>query len=157
MRAVGVSLPVGSVLRRAAAPLLHADGSQLLELPGTVGGLPGADPVTYLPVLPEIVVELQVDQLQPEFGRYRHRPRVIRIRADLYPMQLSPLATKGDSQRVNLTMPKAKAADLLPATKIADLWVKGCSSWSRALPDGLDGVRGVFVQPVSPKLTWRGA
>ncbi|MGY4957964.1 ATP-dependent DNA ligase [Streptomyces nigrescens] len=97
MRAVGVSLPVGSALRRAAAPLLHADGSQLLELPGTVGGLPGAAPVIYLPVLPEVVVELQVDQLQPEFGRYRHRPRALRIRGDLHPMQLSPLPEKGDS------------------------------------------------------------
>ena len=40
------------------------------ELPGTVGGLRGADPILYLPVLHEIVVERQVDQLRPEFGRY---------------------------------------------------------------------------------------
>ncbi|MFH8573015.1 hypothetical protein [Streptomyces sp. NPDC017993] len=67
------------------------------ELPGTVGGLPGADPILYLPVLPEIVVELQADQLRPEFGRYRHRPRVLRIRAELHPMQIEPLPDPGES------------------------------------------------------------
>ncbi|MFH8574089.1 hypothetical protein [Streptomyces sp. NPDC017993] len=76
---------MGGELRRAAAPLLNPAGTTMRELPGTVGGLPGADPILYLPVHPEIVVELQVDQLRPEFGRYRHRPRVLRIRADLTP------------------------------------------------------------------------
>ena len=88
IRPVGVSLPLSAELRRAAAPLLHPAGSTMRELPGTVGGLPGADPVLYLPVLPELVVELQVDQLRPEFGRYRHRPRVVRIRSDLTPDML---------------------------------------------------------------------
>ncbi|MFG2887909.1 hypothetical protein [Streptomyces sp. NPDC048248] len=58
------------------------------ELPRMVGGLFGADPILYLPVRPEIVAELQVDQLRPEFGRYRHRPRVLRIRGDLTPDML---------------------------------------------------------------------
>ena len=61
------------------------------ELPGTVGGLRGADPILYLPVLHEIVVERQVDQLRPEFGRYRHRPRVIRIRSNLTPDMLDDM------------------------------------------------------------------
>ena len=91
IRPVGVSLPVGGELRRAAAPLLHPAGNTMRELPGTVGGLPGADPILYLPVLPEIVVELQVDQLRPEFGRYRHRPRVLRIRGDLTPDMLDDM------------------------------------------------------------------
>lgn len=80
---MGVSLPVGGELRRAAAPLLNPASNTMRELPGTVGSLPSADPILYLPVLPEIVVELQVDQLRPEFGRYRHRPRMLRIRGDL--------------------------------------------------------------------------
>ncbi|MER5302233.1 ATP-dependent DNA ligase [Streptomyces lasiicapitis] len=85
MRAVGVSLPLGAALRAAVAPLLHAAGAGMRELPGTVGGLPGADPVSYLPVEPEVVVEIEVDQERLEFGRYRHRPRVRRVRGDLTP------------------------------------------------------------------------
>ena len=91
IRPVGVSLPVGAELRRAAVPLLRPAGNTMRELPGTVGGLPGADPILYLPVLPEIVVELQVDQLRPEFGRYRHRPRVVRIRSDMRPEMLDDM------------------------------------------------------------------
>ncbi|GAA1112006.1 hypothetical protein JBF12_41295 [Streptomyces javensis] len=85
MRAVGVTLPLGDRLRQAVAPLLRAASDEMRELPGTVGGLPGADPVPYLPVVPEVVVEIEVDQERLEFGRYRHRPRVRRIRGDLTP------------------------------------------------------------------------
>ncbi|WP_158712102.1 hypothetical protein [Streptomyces rimosus] len=47
-------------------------------------GLPGAPPVVYLPVWPEVVVEVEADQASPaEFGRFRHRPRVVRVRVDL--------------------------------------------------------------------------
>lgn len=84
MRAVGVSLPLPQLLRVAVAPLLHPAGA-MRELPGTVGGLPGADPVRYRPVEPEVVVEIEVDQERLEFGRYRHRPRVRRVRGDLTP------------------------------------------------------------------------
>ncbi|GGU41099.1 hypothetical protein GCM10010289_72500 [Streptomyces violascens] len=84
MRAVGVSLPVGDRLRREVASLLRAAGERQ-ELAGTVGGLPGADPVWYVPVEPEVVVEIEVDQDRLEFGRYRHRPRVRRVRGDLTP------------------------------------------------------------------------
>ncbi|MFJ2752714.1 hypothetical protein [Streptomyces sp. NPDC087297] len=85
MRAVGVSLPVGERLRAALVPLLHATDERERLLPGTVGGLPGADPVRYRPVEPEVVVEIDVDQERLEFGRYRHRPRVKRVRGDLVP------------------------------------------------------------------------
>jgi ATP-dependent DNA ligase len=85
MRAVGVSLPLAQQVRLAVAPLLHATGGGKRELPGTVGGLPGADPVRFLPVKPEVVVEIEVDQERLEFGRYRHRPRVRRVRGDLTP------------------------------------------------------------------------
>ncbi|MEU2453970.1 ATP-dependent DNA ligase [Streptomyces sp. NPDC012765] len=88
MRAVGVSLPVGERLRAALAPLLRATEERERQLPGTVGGLPGADPVRYRPVEPDVVVEIDVDQERLEFGRYRHRPRVKRVRGDLVPKLL---------------------------------------------------------------------
>ncbi|MGW4784968.1 ATP-dependent DNA ligase [Streptomyces sp. NPDC004230] len=87
MQAVGVSLPLAQHVRLAVAPLLHAAGA-MRELPGTVGGLPGAAPVRFLPVEPEVVVEIEVDQARLEFGRYRHRPRVRRVRGDLTPEML---------------------------------------------------------------------
>ncbi len=83
MRAVGVSLPLAQQVRVAVAPLLHAAGGGMRELPGTVGGLLGAEPVRYLPVKPEVVVDIEVEQERLEFGRYRHRPRVRRVRGDL--------------------------------------------------------------------------
>lgn len=89
MVAVGVSLPLDDSLRRDLASLLHAAGSEMRELPGTVGGLPGTKPVAYMPVQPEVVVELAVDQPRLELGRYRHRPRVMRIRGDLTANMLS--------------------------------------------------------------------
>ncbi|MFI6360626.1 hypothetical protein ACIBJF_50885 [Streptomyces sp. NPDC050743] len=78
MRAIGVSLPLAQEVRLAVAPLLHAAGEGMRELPGAVSGLPGADPVRLLPVIPEVAVEIEVDQARLEFGRYRHRPRVRR-------------------------------------------------------------------------------
>lgn len=92
LRAVGVSLPIGLVLRREIAPLLRPDPQRPgeHELPGTVGGLPGSPPVRYVPVLPEVVVDLEVDQPKLEFGRIRHRPRVVRIRGDLDPADIGP-------------------------------------------------------------------
>jgi bifunctional non-homologous end joining protein LigD len=52
MQAVGVSLPLAQQMRLAVAPLLRAAGRQMQEVRGTVGGLPGADPVRFLPVKP---------------------------------------------------------------------------------------------------------
>ncbi|MFK0022856.1 hypothetical protein [Streptomyces sp. NPDC090798] len=84
IRAVGVSLPLGQTVRHELLPLLRPAGDTEAELPGTVGGLPGADPVHYRPVIPDVVVEIEADQAGPrEFGRFRHRPRVLRIRADM--------------------------------------------------------------------------
>lgn len=82
---MAVSLPLTPYVRAAVAPLLHAAGGEMRELSGTVGGLPGADPVRFLPVEPEVVVEIEGDQDRLEFGRYRHRPRVRRVRGDLTP------------------------------------------------------------------------
>ncbi|MFF9768539.1 hypothetical protein ACF1GT_18320 [Streptomyces sp. NPDC014636] len=92
LRAVGVSLPIGPVLRGEIAPLLHPDPDRPgeHELPGTVGGLPGSPPVRYVPVLPEVVVDIDVDQAHLELGRYRHRPRVARLRGDLGPGDVEP-------------------------------------------------------------------
>ncbi|MFB8243275.1 hypothetical protein ACFC58_42750 [Kitasatospora purpeofusca] len=73
-----MSLPLPAPLRAELAGLLRPAGDRLAELPGTVGGLPGSPPIPYLPVAPEIVVEVLADQDRPEFGRYRHRPRVTR-------------------------------------------------------------------------------
>ncbi|MFI6359119.1 hypothetical protein ACIBJF_42505 [Streptomyces sp. NPDC050743] len=39
----------------------------------------------FLPVIPEVVLEIESDQARLEFGRYRHRPRVRRVRGDLTP------------------------------------------------------------------------
>lgn len=89
MRAVGVSLPAGAALRRELAPLLRpVEDATQARLPGTVGGLPGSEPIVYTPVRPDIVIEIEVDQ-DLEWGRYRHRPRLLRIRAELHPAQLT--------------------------------------------------------------------
>ncbi|MFE4206105.1 hypothetical protein ACFRSX_32695 [Streptomyces goshikiensis] len=89
MRAVGVSLPLTQAVRRQLAPLLQPAGEDEAELPGTVGGLPGADPVRYRPVVASVVVEIEADQKRPlEFGRFRHRPRVLRVRGDMAPAHL---------------------------------------------------------------------
>ncbi|MER5820737.1 hypothetical protein ABT086_00025 [Streptomyces mirabilis] len=91
MRAVGVSLPLGQAVRRELLPLLRPAGAPEAELPGTVGGLPGADPVRYRPVVPEVVMEIEADQAAPrEFGRFRHRPRVLRVRGDTRVQDLEP-------------------------------------------------------------------
>ncbi|MFJ2582811.1 hypothetical protein [Kitasatospora aureofaciens] len=65
LRLVGVSLPLSPELRRELVTLLRPLGDQLAELPGTVGGLPGSPPVSYLPVAPEVVVEVLADQDRP--------------------------------------------------------------------------------------------
>jgi bifunctional non-homologous end joining protein LigD len=61
---------VAQPVRLAVAPLLHASGEDMRKLPATMGGLPGADPVRFWPVKPEVEVEIEVDQRRLEFGRY---------------------------------------------------------------------------------------
>ncbi|MEU5900332.1 ATP-dependent DNA ligase [Streptomyces venezuelae] len=88
-RAVGVSLPLTRALAGDLISRLRPSGLTEQRLPGTVGGLPGAAPVAYLPVIPDVVVEIEADQERPtEFGRFRHRPRVLRVRGDLRPQDL---------------------------------------------------------------------
>jgi ATP-dependent DNA ligase len=53
-------------------------------LPGIISGLPGSQDVTYQPTVPQLVVEIHVDSAL-EFGRYRHRPVVVRLREDQGP------------------------------------------------------------------------
>ncbi|MGW3045776.1 hypothetical protein ACWC9T_38515 [Kitasatospora sp. NPDC001159] len=88
LRAVGVSLPLSAAVRADLATRLHPAGDTLATLPGTVGGLPGSPPVRYQPVEPTTVVDIEVDAGQVEHGRYRHRPRVLRLRPDLEVDQL---------------------------------------------------------------------
>ncbi|TGA97451.1 hypothetical protein [Streptomyces sp. MZ04] len=83
-RTVGVSLPLARAVVGDLVSLLRPSGQQEQQLPGTVGGLPGSAPIPYLPVVPDVVVEIETDQERPrEFGRFRHRPRVLRVRGDL--------------------------------------------------------------------------
>ncbi|MER5638121.1 ATP-dependent DNA ligase [Kitasatospora sp. NPDC002227] len=90
LRAVGVSLPLPPAVRADLATRLRPAAAELAELPGTVGGLPGSPPVVYRPVVPTIVVDIEVDAGQVEFGRWRHRPRVLRTRPDLEVDDLLP-------------------------------------------------------------------
>ncbi|MFJ9448014.1 hypothetical protein ACIRRH_40235 [Kitasatospora sp. NPDC101235] len=69
LRPVAVTLPIGNALRAEIAPLLHPEGD-VRDLPQTVVGLPGSGHRgRYLPVLPEVVLEVQADQATPEWGR----------------------------------------------------------------------------------------
>ncbi|MEV7190098.1 hypothetical protein [Kitasatospora sp. NPDC093102] len=52
-----------------------------------MGGLPGSPPVAFPTVKPEVVVEIETDE-RAEFARYRHRPKVKRVRGDLSPERL---------------------------------------------------------------------
>ncbi|MFB7673203.1 hypothetical protein ACFC26_17515 [Kitasatospora purpeofusca] len=91
LRPVAVTLPVGAALRTEIAPLLHPEG-EVRDLPQTVEGLPGSGHRgRYLPVLPEVVLEVQADQEAPEFGRFRHRVRADRIRYDMAPADVRPM------------------------------------------------------------------
>ncbi|WP_165944754.1 ATP-dependent DNA ligase [Saccharopolyspora terrae] len=88
-RVLGLSLPVTRELRAELAARLRLDDvrSDPVRLPGIAGGLPGSAEVTYQPVLVNTVVEVAVDTAA-EYGRQRHRSRVLRIRDDLAPADL---------------------------------------------------------------------
>lgn len=85
-RAVGLSHPLSRAVSDELLDRVSATGPPR-ELPGVVAGLPGSEDVTYQPTEPNVVVEVETDQAI-EFGRFRHPPRVLRIRGDLTPEQL---------------------------------------------------------------------
>lgn len=95
-RASGLSQPVSTRIRAELAALLRPEDEAPTpaQLPGVVAGLPGGEPVVYLPVRPEVVVEVVAD-MAVEFGRWRHRPTIARVRTDLTPADLSS-HTRGD-------------------------------------------------------------
>lgn len=88
-KAVGLSQPLSSGLRRELANRLRPQGDQA-RLPGIISGLPGSDEVIYQPTRPDLVIEIQVDSAL-EFGRYRHRPAALRLREDRAPGDLPAL------------------------------------------------------------------
>lgn len=85
-RAVGLSRPLDADLARDLACTLHR-GGEPARLPGVVAGLPGSHDVDFQPTVIDTVVEVETDRAV-EFGRWRHRPRVLRRRADLTPEDL---------------------------------------------------------------------
>lgn len=91
-QAVGLSQPLPHQLRSALASRLRAAGEPTTA-PGLIAGLPGTDDVRYQPAEPELVVEIATDSAV-EFGRYRHRPAVVRLRDDLAAEALQPLANR---------------------------------------------------------------
>lgn len=88
-RAVGLSQPAPPGLLGELAVALTPDATRgRVRLPAVVAGLPGGhEELTYLPVDPEVVVEVDADTAV-EFGRWRHRPRIVRLRPDLAPQDL---------------------------------------------------------------------
>lgn len=86
-RAIGLSLPLTRQLRIELAALLRPAGPDTATLPGLVAGLPGHEALSYHPVRPEVVVEIEADTAV-EHGRSRHRPRVLRVRPDRTPGDL---------------------------------------------------------------------
>ena len=87
-RAVGLSQPLSRVVSEELLDHVSATGAPQ-ELPGVVAGLPGSEDVTYQPTKPSVVVDVEADHAI-EFGRFRHPPKVLRIRGDLTPEQLPP-------------------------------------------------------------------
>lgn len=77
-RPVGVPAPLSRLLRTELTARLRGAGEPR-TLPGSVSGLPGS-PTRWLPVHPYVVVEVEADPVL-ELGRWRHRPRVLRLRS----------------------------------------------------------------------------
>jgi hypothetical protein len=88
LRVVGRTGPVPAAARAELAAVVRPpDGDHPWppELPGGwAGGLPGADPIRYLRVRPDIVAEVSVDVAKDDKA-WRHLARFIRIRIDLSP------------------------------------------------------------------------
>ena len=81
LRAVGFSVSVRPGVRAALTGRLRSTGDRR-QLAGVVGGLPGHPGADYVPVEPTVLVEVEADPLV-EWGVFRHRPRVLRIKAVL--------------------------------------------------------------------------
>jgi ATP-dependent DNA ligase len=92
LRVIGRTLPLRPDASAELAELLLEPTEAHpwpVVLPGGRLGLPGAEPVAHTPVAPTVVVEIEADRAY-EAGRYRHPARLIRIRAELRPADLSP-------------------------------------------------------------------
>jgi hypothetical protein len=77
-------------------------------------GMPGTPELTYVPVEPVVVAEVQVDTaLDGAWGKIRHRCRYVRARLDLRPADLVSIG----SARNSLTPPSADPS--LPADDFA--------------------------------------
>jgi ATP-dependent DNA ligase len=77
---VGISLPLAREIRAALAGRLHATGQRTV-MPTIAIGLSGRHrEVPYVPVAPHVTVEIEADA-SVEMGRWRHPPKVIRVRA----------------------------------------------------------------------------
>ncbi len=83
---VGLSLPLSPALRDAAARHVMATGEPVRRLPGAVLGHQGAE---YLPVRPNLVVEVEAEPTISTFSN-RTRPRVHRLRPELDPGDVEP-------------------------------------------------------------------
>lgn len=90
-RAVGLSQPIPGAVAAELIEVLQCEGD-MRPVPAIVQGLPGAaaDEMRFQPTAVTTVVEITADHAI-EFGRWRHRPRVVRHRADLSPGDLQPL------------------------------------------------------------------
>lgn len=85
LRYVGRTVPLQAAHRRELAGILTAavDHPWRNPLPAAwAGNLDRREPVGYLPVNPDQVVEIAVDEAF-EYGRWRHPVRYLRVRADL--------------------------------------------------------------------------
>lgn len=85
-RAVGMSQPVPRGVRAELAVALRPRGGPEL-LPGVITGLPGREAVPWQPCEIDVVAEIEADSAA-EFGRWRHQPRLLRLRPDLSPADL---------------------------------------------------------------------
>ncbi|MEU7873302.1 hypothetical protein [Dactylosporangium sp. NPDC049140] len=94
LRYVGQTMPVGEVGRELDMALVRyvtlRRGADVRTpwprpLPAAWSGRPGERrPVPYIPVQPTVVVEVEVDAaFDEDAGRWRHRTRFLRVRADL--------------------------------------------------------------------------
>ncbi|WP_433559210.1 ATP-dependent DNA ligase [Pseudonocardia xinjiangensis] len=91
LRVAGRTTPLSRAARGDIAPVLTAAGAEH-PWPPTIAssrfGRRPSEPVTYVQVAPTTVVELDVDSAF-EDHRWRHPPRFIRVRRDLWPSDVS--------------------------------------------------------------------